>query len=393
MPRPRRSPLRPPQLRTPARADDLRHAAYANAPADVRRALRAHVVAYAENRPGVYRMLGATGLVLYVGKAKHLRTRLLSYLRAGRKNRRRDKQARILRMAHAVEWEYCHDEFAALLRELRLIKQHRPRFNGAMNVDEFPRGWIGLTGGDVPGLRVVLRSDDPDATVLYGPFRRLSMLHEAVRALAEATGLRDCELPTSRLATRDSRKRKGSESRVASPGCLRFELGTCSGPCVHAPSRADYDARVSEVRAFLAGRTRTPIEALERAMQAAADAWHFERAGSLKTKLEALRWLEDRLARFHAGADRLTFTYRATGHDGSERVYLIRRGTVRAEVPCPTTPDEEAALARLAARIFDGADPSGADIPTHDLEEFYLVASWFRRHAPDAGRIVDQPAR
>jgi excinuclease ABC subunit C len=150
---------------------------------------------------------------------------------------------------------------------------------------------------------------------------------------------------------------------------------------------------VSEVREFLAGRTRRPIETLQRAMQAAADAWHFERAGSLKAKLEALGWLEDRLARFHAGADRLTFTYRAAGHDGTERVYLIRRGTVRAEVPCPTTPAEEAELARLAARIYDGPDPSGADIPTHDLEEFYLVASWFRKHAPDDGRLAYRSTR
>jgi excinuclease UvrABC nuclease subunit len=376
---------RPPQLRSEVAPSDLRHAAYALAPAAVRKALRAHVTANAENRPGVYRMLGATGLVLYVGKAKRLRTRLLSYLVAAKKNRRRDKQARILRMAHAVDWEYCHDEFAALLREFRLIKLHRPRFNVAMNVDEFPRGWVGLTGGDVPGLRVVLRSDDPEATVLYGPFRRVAMLNEAVRALAEATGLRDCELAPRSLGfaqTAGERIRRTARSPLPasrSPGCLRFELGSCTGPCVDAPSRERYDEQAREVRDFLAGRTRRPIEALEQAMHAAAESWHFERAGSLKAKVVALTWLEEALARFHAGADRLTFPYRAQGHDGSERVYLIRRGTVRADLPVPATPDEEAALQALAGRIYDGPDPKGSDIPTHDLEEFYLVASWFRR--------------
>src|SRR5919107_2554412 len=128
--------------------------------------LRAPVLERAENRPGVYRMLGATGLVLYVGKSSRIRTRLLSYFQSARKRRRRDRQSRIVRMAHAIEWEYCHDEFAALLRELRLIKQHRPRFNVALNVDEIPRGWIGVTGGAVPGLRLVLRSDDPQCAVL-----------------------------------------------------------------------------------------------------------------------------------------------------------------------------------------------------------------------------------
>ncbi len=371
---PRRTP-RPPQLRAPVAPDDIRHVAYANAPLPVRRALRAHVVEHAENRPGVYRMLGATGLVLYVGKAKRVRTRLLSYFQSARRRSRRDKQARILRMAHAIEWDYTHDEFAALLHELRLIKRHRPRFNVSLNVDEAPRGWIGVTGGDVPGLRLVLRTDDPTATVLYGPFRRVTMLAQAMRALAEATGVRDCELSGAALGFADGARREVGRA----PSCLRYELGGCAGPCVRAPHAADYAARAADARDFLAGRTRRPVETLRAAMLAAADAWQFERAGSLKQKLDALEWLAERLARFHAGADRLSFVHRAVGHDGSERIYLIRRGTVRAELPAPTTPDEEAALAALVRRIYDGPDPSGADIPTHDLDEFYLVASWFRR--------------
>src|SRR5689334_13378236 len=109
-PSPRRS--RAPQLHAPVASDDLRHVAYGPAPVAVRRQLHERVVAEVENRPGVYRMLGATGLVLYVGKSSRLRTRLLSYFQSARKRRRRDRQSRIVRMAHAIEWEYCHDEFA-----------------------------------------------------------------------------------------------------------------------------------------------------------------------------------------------------------------------------------------------------------------------------------------
>ncbi len=361
------------------RPDDLRHAAYAPAPAAVRRALRAHVRAAVEDRPGVYRMLGATGLVLYVGKSHRLRTRLLGYLRAATKNRRRDKQARILRYAHAVEWEYCHSEFAALLRELRLIKQHRPRFNVAMNVDEAPRGWLGVTGGGgaLPRRRRVRRPDHPDPESRDGPIPPRGGRHDATRALAESCGIRDCESP----------------NRPA--GCLRHGIGSCAAPCLLAdPARpdaafaTDYAARVAEARAFLAGRTTAPMERLRAEMLRAAEAWHFERAGSLKTKVEALAWLADRVARFHAGADRLSFVYRALGHDGSERVYLVRRGTVRAELDAPRTARERAELARLASRVFDGPDPTGADIPTHDMDEFYLVASWFRRRPAELERVT-----
>lgn len=396
---PRRS-TRPAPLRAPAQPDDLRHSAYAAAPVGRRKALRAQVQAECRDLPGVYRMLGATGLVLYVGKAKRLRTRLLSYFRAARQKRRRDKQARILRFAHALEWEYAPDEFAALLREMRLIKQHRPRFNVIMNVDEAPRGWLMLTHGPVPALRMVQRTDDPEAAVLYGPFRRMWMLAEAARALADATGVRDCALPPTQLpaAARQPlqplrRARKGVAETPRAPGCLRVELGTCPGPCVaprHAPwsGADDYAARAREARDFLAGRTSRPIETLRAAMHAAAEAWHFERAGSLKARVEALEWLEGRLQRFHAGADRLSFVYRAAGHDGTDRLYLVRRGTVRAEQAPPDTPEGEAALQALIRRVFDGPDPDGADIPMHDLEEFYLVASWFRRHPEELARTT-----
>ena len=373
---PRRPTAKPP--RPALRSDDLTHAAYAPAPVARRRALRAEVQAACPDRPGIYRMRGATGLVLYVGKAKRLRTRLLSYFRAAQKNRRRDKQARILRHAHALEWEVTPNEFGALLLELREIKRHRPRFNVLMNVDEPPRGWLALTGGAVPALQVLHRTDDPDAALLYGPFRRLGTLLEAARALADATGVRDC-------ATTPSGAR----------GCLRGQLGSCG--C--AEPAAAYAARVAVVRDFLAGRTRAPLDTLAGWMHEAAERWHYERAASCRAKLEALEWLAGRLERFHAGADRLTFVYRAAGaagaagaegsegDDGGERLYLLRRGTVRAELPAPATSEEHATLAALRRRVFDGPDPSGADIPTHDLDEFYLVASWFRRHPDELARV------
>ena len=146
-----------------------------------RKQLRVLVREGCENRPGVYRMLGPTGLVIYVGQSRVLRTRLLSYFRA----KGRDKGARILRHAFQIEWEYTNTEFGALLRELRLIKQYRPHFNSMMVQDEWPRAYVALVGGSVPGLRVVARSDDPGAIALFGPFRRVAQLREAVRALAE----------------------------------------------------------------------------------------------------------------------------------------------------------------------------------------------------------------
>lgn len=351
-----------------------------------RKALRERVRAECANQPGVYRMMGPTGNVIYVGQSRVLRTRLLCYFRA---KGPRNKAARILRHAFSIEWEYTNTEFSALLRELRLIKQYRPHFNSMMVSDDWPRAYVALTGGAVPGLKVVPRSDDPSAVAMFGPFRRVASLREAVRALADATGVRDCSLdeshsPTRALslwfATDEAREPVAkTSSRTRAPGCLRHDLGTCAGPCIGAGSGDVYRAQAQSIRAFLEGQSDAPVVTLERAMQSASAAMEFERAAVLRDRWEQVSWLHQRVQHFHANMDRLTFRYHATGSDGRAWVYLIRRGTVRAELARPESPEEQQHLEAMATRIFDGPDPSGADIPMHDLDEFFLVASWFRR--------------
>lgn len=365
-----------------------------------RKQLRALVRESVQNRPGVYRMLGPTGLVIYVGQSRVLRTRLLSYFRA---KGRRNKAARILRHAFHIEWEYTNTEFGALLRELRLIKQYRPHFNSMMVADDWPRAYVAVTGGAVPGLRVVPRSDDPQAEALFGPFRRVAQLRDAVRALAEATGLRDCLIDETVRVTGSTRTlplwfagersqtRGRTRGRTRAPGCLRHDLGTCAGPCIGAGDAAGYRAAAHEVRDLLEGRSDAPVRRLEDAMQQAAESLAFEQARVLRDRLALVRWLHDRVQHFHANMDRLTFVYRSAGPDEREWLYLVRRGTVRAELPAPQTPDEHAALEQLMQRVFSGPDAQGADIPTHDLDEFYLVASWFRRR-PLEKRRTSPPA-
>ena len=112
----------------------------------IRRQLLATVRATCDNRPGTYRMLAENERVIYVGKSRRLRTRLLSYFRA---KGRRNKAARIIRHAVHIEWQYAPNEFSALLDELRLIKRFRPHFNRAMMTDEWPRAYIALTSDPI----------------------------------------------------------------------------------------------------------------------------------------------------------------------------------------------------------------------------------------------------
>ncbi|HEY0930982.1 MAG TPA: UvrB/UvrC motif-containing protein, partial [Gemmatimonas sp.] len=265
-----------------------------------------------------------------------------------------------------------------------------------------PRAYVALTGGAVPGLRVVARSDDPAAVALFGPFRRVQQLREAVRALAETMSLRDCTLEDSgaRTPRRSGRApalwfaadpeapdgRTFAVARSRAPACLRHDLGTCAGPCIGAGEAVDYRAAATEVRAFFEGRGDGPVRRLEAAMHQAAEELAFERARVLRDRLLLVRWLFDRLQHFHANVDRLTFRYHAIGHADREWVYLIRRGTVRAELRAPESDADHEAFRTHVERVYDGADPSGADIPTHDLDEFFLVASWFRRRPVEKQR-------
>src|SRR6202162_4083553 len=131
--------------------------------------MRSIVTDGAADRPGIYRMLSSEGEVLYVGKSKRVRSRLLSYFRCAYPG---EKGARILRSAEKIEWEYTPSEFAALLQELRLIKRYRPRYNVAMMRDGRHYSFIKLTKGAAPKLLVVRGATSEEAGIYYGPVVR-----------------------------------------------------------------------------------------------------------------------------------------------------------------------------------------------------------------------------
>src|SRR4026207_386529 len=140
--------------------------------------MRSSVRDGAADRPGIYRMLSGEGEVLYVGKSKRVRSRLLSYFRCAFPE---EKGARILRSAEKNEWEDTPRQFGALLQELRLIKRFRPRYNVAMMRDARHYSFIKLTKGAAPKLLVVRGASGDDASVYYGPFVGAARVGEAGR--------------------------------------------------------------------------------------------------------------------------------------------------------------------------------------------------------------------
>jgi excinuclease ABC subunit C len=344
--------------------------------------MRDDVRTNAADRPGVYRMLSVDGEIVYVGKSKRVRSRLLSYFRCSYPD---DKGARILREASRIEWDYTPSEFAALLEELRLIKRYRPRLNVAMKRDARHFAFIKLTRGAAPKLLVVRGAGQDDAALYYGPFQGAMQVNEAVRELNDVLGLRDCALDR-RMHFSDQRELFQIQPRT--PGCIRYEVKKCLGPCVAGCSANEYTGRVALARAFLDGTDDGPIVTLRRDMEAASERLEFERAASLRDKLHRLESLKAQFIRFRFAIETLSFVYNVSGHDGDDRVYVIRRGRVRAEAPAPHTLRERATLRRTVAEIFERTEHKGAQIPTHEIDELLLLSSWFRRFPGELARTT-----
>ena len=355
-------------------------------------ALKAMVRAEAADLPGVYRMLGPDGEVLYVGKSKKVRTRLLSYFRGVYPD---DKGARILRDSCHIEWEYTPSEFAALLLELRLIKRWRPRYNVLLKRDARHWSFIKLTRGVAPKLSVIRGSTgSADGGVYYGPFQGATGVVEAVRELSDALGLRDCAQATPMRFADQGELFVPELVQIATrrtPRCLRFEVKKCLGPCVAACTTDDYASRVKLARGFLTGADDGLLTSMHAQMDDLAEAMEFERAAMLRDKIGRLESLRAQFDRLRFAVDTLSFAYVVPGHAAEDRVYLVRRGRVRAEVARPHGVGDAAGLRALARDIFVPRERGGSAVPTHEVDELLLLSWWFRHRPTELGRTV--PAR
>jgi excinuclease ABC subunit C len=350
-------------------------------------ALRELVKAGTQDRPGIYRFLGAEGEVLYVGKSKQLRTRLMSYFRAEWPH---DKGARILWRAARIEWEYQPSEFGALLRELRLIKQLRPRYNWMMKRDTRHYCFVKLTSGLAPKLSVTRDASGDERGTYYGPYLSAGRVNEALRELSDLLGLRDCASDV-RMHFRDQEELPVIGG-PRTPGCIRHEIGKCLGPCVAAVTERAYADQLAIARAFLDGTSDGPLRELEARMITQSDALEFERAAQTRDKLQRLEQLRAQFERLRFAVETLTFAYPVTGHGNETRVYLIKRGTVRADLKLPVTRREQLEFAEWCRRIFDAKDRPTRAIPTHEIDELLLLSSWFQRN-PDEFARTCVPAR
>lgn len=345
--------------------------------------LREQVRAEVRNEPGVYVMHGVHGDVLYVGKSTRVRTRLLSYFRLAWPEHR---HARLLRETARITWEPLGSEFAALLREVRLIRAHLPRYN-VRSARPLDRWWVvTVGGGPAPRLRIQRASAalrTRGASAVIGPFAARAPLADALRVVNDALGLRDCadRVP---LVLRDAGDLFADDARLArTPGCHRYETRRCLGPCVAATDAASYRVQLGRALAVFEGTEAGPREALLSEMAAASAALSYERAGWLRDRLAALEALDDQLARVREALARPTMFYAVPERDGRTRVYLIADGGVAGEAMA----DDPDALDRLERMRRQGV-PRATGVDPRRLDEMLLVEQWFRARPEELSRTA-----
>jgi excinuclease ABC subunit C len=328
--------------------------------------------------PGVYGMLDADGQVIYVGKAKRLRTRLLSYFRPKSRDR---KAARIIRHTGSIVWEKTLCEFGALLRELELIQRFRPRFN-VQGQPWIERHYLCL--GRAPAAYAFVSQKPKTAHRCYGPLPSGPRLHEAARRLNDWFQLRDCPQPQD-MRFADQR---GLFPMVQGAGCIRHDLGTCLAPCIGACTSRSYSAQVRAAERFLTGEDRSVLQRIEQLMQEAAACQAYERAATLRDQVETLTWLCQSLDRLRLIRTRLNGVYAARSYEGDRIWYVLRRGVVCRVLPAPISKMERERALRSIGSLYEARPPGERPITGREVDHVWLVAAWFRKHPEEWKRVV-----
>ncbi len=227
------------------------------------------------NTPGVYRMLNARNQVLYVGKAKSLKKRVVSYTRPDALPLR--LQRMIAETTH-MEFVNTHTEAEALLLEANLIKRLEPRYNILMK-DGKSFSYIRITGDHDYPLLTKHRGPRNKSGDYFGPFASTHAVNMTLTTLHRAFLLRSC--PDTVFANR-------------SRPCLQYQIKRCSAPCVGKISQQDYMHLVKESKNFLEGKTAQIQKQLAKEMEAASQAMEYEKAAEYRDRIKALTQIQSK---------------------------------------------------------------------------------------------------
>ncbi len=262
--------------------------------------------------PGVYIFKDAGDKVVYVGKAKNIRSRVASYFT--RTGDGRPKIAELRERVRQIDFIVTASETEALVLEANLIKRHRPRFNASLKDDKSYPYIVVTTGDEYPRVYATRAAHDPRHRY-FGPFPSAGAVSSTLDVLNKTFPFRKCRGPEP-----------GRRSGVP---CLNYHIGRSVAPCIGAVTKENYDAIVADVVAFLEGRVDGLIRDRQDAMREAAREMDFERAAKLRDEVSSLSYVRDRQQATIASEDSFdAIGAFARGESACVQVFAVREGQI-----------------------------------------------------------------
>jgi len=267
--------------------------------------------------PGVYKFRDAGGRVIYVGKAKSLRSRLNSYFADPTALHPRTRQ--MVYSAASVEWTIVNTEVEALQLEFNWIKEFDPRFNVRYRDDKSYPSLAVTLNEEYPRLQV-MRGPKKQGVRYFGPYAHAWAIRETLDLLLRVFPARTCSNGVF--------KRAGQIGRP----CLLGYIGKCSAPCVGRVDADEHRQIVDDFCDFMAGKTDSMIRRLEKEMAVASADLEFERAARLRDDLGALRRsMEKQAVVLRDGADADVVAFATDELSAAVQVFHVREGRVRGQ--------------------------------------------------------------
>lgn len=315
-----------------------------------------HLADQLPHAPGVYLFRDGRGRVLYIGTSRDVRSRVRNYFLASEP---RTRMAEMIAVAERVDVVPCAHGLEAEVRELRLIAEHKPRFNRRSRFPERAT-FVKLTVEAFPRLSVV-RALRADGATYLGPFGSARSAEQAMAAILEAVPLRQC---SGRLSARRPR-----------PPCALAGMGRCGAPCAGAESIEQYAGHAAAARAVMVGDGRPVAAAVQRRIDRLVSAERFEEAAAFRDRLAAFSRGADRLQRLSGLAALSLLVAARPAAAGGWELAVVRHGRLVAAGRAPAGAAVRPYVQALVATA-ETVQPGPMPTPCATAEEMDCVLRW-----------------
>ena len=320
--------------------------------------------------PGVYAWLDSRQQICYIGKSKCLRKRLLSYFA---KNPADKKALRIRQHGHSLVWEPITDELLSLIREQELIYRWRPEFNTQGQPTKRQPAFLCISGGSAPNAYFTRRVTDK-AAMTFGPVAGTGRLRASIESINQAFQLRDCPDKTKF----EFSNQQQLFANPKTPGCIRFELGSCPAPCAGNCSKLSYSKNVKRAVAFIQGSDTSILERLNVHMTEAASNQSFERAAVLRDHADNLGWLDRRMKALRTAKRTFNGILPMPTIMKGTAWMVLRRGRLLGSFAQPANQEQAIAAVKRLSQVASDKEQLPENILEMNLQ--LIMISWFRKH-------------